>query len=255
MLKIKHLYFSYGKKEILKNIDLQLTGGIGCLLGPNGAGKSTLLKCIAGILNPKAGEIQLNKRGIEKLNFKERAKFVSYAPQEFSVNFPYTVFEIVLMGRNPHINILEGPKKEDIEETKKAIQTLKLAKFENIPFTSLSGGEKRLTLIARALSQNGQLMLFDEPTSFLDFRNQLIVLTVINKIAKRFKKLVLVSLHDPNLALSFCDKVFLLKEGTILKNGNTDEVITEENIDLLYSLKSRLVKLGNKRFIIPEKLL
>lgn len=255
MLKIKHLYFAYNSKDILKDINLQLDSGIGCLLGPNGAGKSTLLKCISGIIKPKSGEICLNEENIEKFDFKERAKFVSYAPQEFSVNFPYTVFEIVLMGRNPHINILEGPKREDIDETKRAIKALKLTSFEDTPFTSLSGGEKRLTLIARALSQNGQLMLFDEPTSFLDFRNQLLVLTVINKIAKRFKKLVLVSLHDPNLALSFCDKVFLLKNGIILKNGNTNDVITEENINLLYSLKSRLVEIDHKRFIIPEKLL
>jgi len=255
MLKIKDLYFAYNSKDILKDINLKLDSGIGCLLGPNGAGKSTLLKCISGIIKPKSGKIYLNEKDIEKYDFKERAKFVSYAPQEFSVNFPYTVFEMVLMGRNPHINTLEGPKKDDIEETKKAIETLKLSKFEDIPFTSLSGGEKRLTLIARALSQNGQLMLFDEPTSFLDFRNQLLVLTVINKIAKRFKKLVLISLHDPNLALSFCDKVFLLKNGIIIKNGDVNDVITEDNINILYSLKSRLVEIDNKRFVIPEKLL
>jgi len=166
MLKIKDLYFAYNSKDILKDINLQLDSGIGCLLGPNGAGKSTLLKCISGIIKPKRGEIYLNEKDIEKYDFKERAKFVSYAPQEFSVNFPYTVFEIVLMGRNPHINILEGPKKDDIEEAKRAISTLKLIPFKDTPFTSLSGGEKRLTLIARALSQNGQLMLFDEPTSF-----------------------------------------------------------------------------------------
>ena len=255
MLEIKNLYFSYKRENVLKQIDLRLKSGIGCLLGPNGAGKSTLLKCISGILTPQEGEILLKGTNITKLAVKEKAKFVSYAPQEFSINFPYSVFEVVLMGRNPYIKVLEGPKLIDNEEALKAIKTLHIESFKNTPFTSLSGGEKRLVLIARALAQDGKLMLFDEPTSFLDFRNQLLVLSVIEKIARKFKKLVLVSLHDPNLALSFCDEIFLLKNGVILKSGKVNDVINEENLDLLYSLKSHIIEIDHKRIVVPEKLL
>ncbi len=255
MLKIKNLYFSYKKENVLKEINFELKEGIGCLLGPNGAGKSTLLKCISGILKPQKGAVILGNIDIESLDIKERAKFVSYAPQEFSVSFPYSVLEIVLMGRNPYVKVLEGPKDTDNEEAIKAIGTLQIESFQNTPFTSLSGGEKRLVLIARALAQDGKLMLFDEPTSFLDFRNQLLVLSVIERIARKFKKLVLVSLHDPNLALSFCDEIFLLKNGLLLKSGKVNDVINEENLDLLYSLKSRIIEVDHRRIVVPEKLL
>ncbi len=255
MLEIEHLEFAYDGKNVLNDVSFRLNGGVGCLLGPNGAGKSTLLKCISGILKPKKGKIALNGVYINGLSAKDRAKFVSYAPQEFSVAFPYSVFDIVLMGRNPYVNVLEGPKCADVEKARSALETLQIDAFGDVPFTSLSGGEKRLVLIARALAQDGALMLFDEPTSFLDFKNQILVLSVIKRISRKLEKLVLLSLHDPNLTLSFCDEVFLIKNGVILESGAVEEVVTEENLDLLYSLKAKIVEIDGRKIVVPEKLL
>ncbi len=251
MLRMNNLKFSYSTEQVLKGVNLKLKKGIGCLLGPNGAGKSTLLKCITGILKPQAGEIELDAKDILSLHFRERARWVSYAPQEFSVNFPYTVFEVVLMGRNPHAGIISGPKEEDKRKTTEALQALGISHLKGVPFTSLSGGQRRLVLIARALAQDGALLVFDEPTSFLDFKNQITVLSVIGEISERTGKIVLLSLHDPNLALLFCDEVFLMKEGKILKCGKSDEVINEENMHTLYMLKVNVINVKSGKMVVP----
>ncbi|NJE46276.1 ABC transporter ATP-binding protein [Thermococcus sp. GR7] len=253
MLRVENLEFSYRNSRILKGITFELEKGVGCLLGPNGAGKSTLLKCIAGILRPQSGKIELDGTDLVGLSFRERARLVSYAPQEFSINFPYTVFEVVLMGRSPHANLLTGPGDEDEEKTMKALRALGIEELKDRPFTSLSGGQKRLVLIARALAQGGRLIIFDEPTSFLDFKNQLLVLSVIEKIAKKLGKLVLLSLHDPNLALLFCDEVFLMKEGKVLMHGKAEDVINEDTMSILYNLRVRLVNVDGQPIVVPEK--
>ncbi|ACJ15783.1 ABC-type iron(III)-siderophore transport system, ATPase component [Thermococcus onnurineus NA1] len=253
MLRVENLEFSYRNGKVLKGVTLELEKGVGCLLGPNGAGKSTLLKCIAGILRPQSGKIELDGTDLVGLSFRERARLVSYAPQEFSINFPYTVFEVVLMGRSPHANLLTGPGDEDEEKTMKALRALGIEELKDRPFTSLSGGQKRLVLIARALAQGGRLIIFDEPTSFLDFKNQLLVLSVIEKIAKKLGKLVLLSLHDPNLALLFCDEVFLMKEGKVLMHGKAEDVINEDTMSILYNLRVRLVNVDGQPIVVPEK--
>jgi iron complex transport system ATP-binding protein len=253
MLKIKELYFSYENKEVIRGINLKLKHGIGCILGANGVGKSTLLKLIVGLLKPRNGVIELNGKDITNLDFKERAKLISYVPQEFSINFPYTVFDVVLMGRNPHINFLEGPKSRDEKIALKCLKILGIDYLKDKAFTQLSGGQKRLVLIARGLAQEGKLMIFDEPTSFLDFKNQLLVLSVIERISKKFDKTILLSLHDPNLTFFFCDEVFLMKDGVIIDNGKPEEVITEENIQRLYGLKAELVRLSDKKLVVPNK--
>jgi iron complex transport system ATP-binding protein len=251
MLRIRQLKFSYRATEVLKGVSLELNQGIGCLLGPNGAGKSTLLKCIAGILKPKEGEIVLGTTNTVGQSHKERAKRIAYSPQEFSINFPYTVFEVVLMGRNPHVG-LNGPKQADEMKTLEALASLGIDSLKNTPFTSLSGGQKRLALIARALAQDGALFLFDEPTSFLDFKNQVAVLSIIRKISKGTERSTLLSLHDPNLALTFCDVVFMMKEGIITTHGEVGQVINEQNLYELYGLATKVITIGAEKVVVPD---
>ncbi|EHP89085.1 ABC transporter ATP-binding protein [Methanotorris formicicus] len=254
MLRIENLYFYYEEKEILRGVNLKLKHEVGCILGANGVGKSTLLKSIVGLLKPKKGIIEFNGKNILNLGFKDRAKLISYVPQEFSINFPYTVFDTVLMGRNPHVDFLEGPNSKDEKITLKCLNILGINYLKDRPFTQLSGGQKRLVLIARGLAQEGKLMIFDEPTSYLDFKNQILVLSVIEKISRKFGKLVLLSLHDPNLAFFFCDNVFLMKDGVIIDCGKPDDVITEENIERLYNgLKTELIKFSDKKLVVPNK--
>lgn len=252
MLRVKGLSFSYDEREILRGISFELKSGVGCLLGPNGAGKSTLLKCIAGILKGK-GKITLDGIELSALSPGERAKLVSYSPQEFSLAFPYTVFETVLMGRNPYIDPIIGPGKEDEEIAMKALNALGLENLADRPFSELSGGQKRLVMIARTLAQGGRLFLFDEPTSFLDFRNQHLVLDTIRKLSG--DRLVLVSLHDPNQALTFCDMVFLLKEGRIIARGRPADVLTEEKLMELYGMRVKRMKADGSFFIYPVEVI
>lgn len=153
------------------------------------------------------------------------------------------------MGRNPHIDPLSGPGKVDEEMAMKALRTLGLENLAERPFGELSGGQKRLVMIARTLAQGGELFLFDEPTSFLDFRNQHLVLSVIRKLSK--ERTVLVSLHDPNQALTFCDTVFLLKDGGIIASGEPAEVLNEENLMELYRMKVKRFKADGGFFIYP----
>ncbi len=252
MLTVENLCFSYGSKKVLKGITFKLNNGIGCILGLNGAGKSSLLKCIAGVLNGN-GEIILNGIKLSDLSPIERSKFVSYSPQEFSINFPYTVFEMILMGRNPHINPLSGPKRKDEEIVWKSMRSLGIEEFANKVFTDLSGGQKRLVMIARAIAQGGKLFLFDEPTSFLDFRNQYLILSTIRNLAKNVP--ILISLHDPNQALTFCDYIFLIKDGKIADNGIPKRILTEENLMRFYGIKTKKVEISEGSFLLPLKLM
>jgi len=232
-------------------VSFSLSSGVGCLLGPNGAGKSTLLKCLAGVIKPSAGDASFYGFDLINSELKERARLVAYVPQEFSARFPYKVFDVVLMGRNPHVNVLIGPDGKDEEATWKALELLGIADLADRPFTKLSGGQRRLVMVARAIAQGGKLMILDEPTSFLDFKNQFLVLSVVRKIAERFKKIILLSLHDPNQAMRFCDVAFLLKGGKLIESGSVDEVLTVGTLDHLYDMRSRLVTADGIKFIIP----
>ncbi|AEH25020.1 ABC transporter ATP-binding protein [Pyrococcus yayanosii] len=234
MLCVEGLSFSYGQRRVLKSVNLSVERGLTCLLGPNGAGKTTLLKCIAGILRPETGRVIVDGRDITGLPRREVSKLITYSPQEFSSTFPYTVFQMVLMGRNPYINPIEGPRKEDEEAALQALRTLGLEKLKNRPFTELSGGERRLVMIARAVAQGGRVLLFDEPTSFPDFKNKYEVMSIIKSLSE--KKPVLVSLHDPNLALTYSERAFLLKNGKIIAGGRAEEVITPQNLSVLYDI-------------------
>ncbi len=251
MLVARDIWFRYRDKEVLKGVSLEHSCGIGCLLGPNGAGKTTLLRVITGVLQPQRGVVELNGTRITELGFIERAKLISYVPQEFTVKFPYNVIDIVLMGRNPYINPLRGPDKHDEEKAWKALETLGIEALAYKPFTYLSGGEKRLVLIARALAQESKLMLLDEPTSFLDFKNKHRILKLIRKIARESGKTVLITLHDPNLAYMYCDKVFLMKEGRIYYSGIPKDTITAENISKIYGIPVRSIEIDGIRIMLP----
>ncbi|NJE48257.1 ABC transporter ATP-binding protein [Thermococcus sp. 9N3] len=248
MLRVKNLWFSYNGRRVLRGVSFDFNEGVGCLLGPNGAGKSTLMKCIAGILKGE-GKVTLDGRDVLKMPERERAKLISYSPQEFSVSFPYTVFEVVLMGRNPYVNPLRGPGEEDEELAWKSLEVLGLAELAERPFTELSGGQKRLVMLARSIAQGGRLLLFDEPTSFLDFRNQHVVLSAIRELGRG--RLILVSLHDPNQAMAFCDSVFLLRSGSIFVSGRPQKVLTPENLSRLYKMPVEVIEVAGRRVIVP----
>ena len=237
MVKCK-ISFSYGPTEFLKDIKIEVKKGeILAILGPNGSGKTTILKCIAGLLSPK-GYVYVDGK-------------LGYVPQMNTDTYPYTVLEMVVMGRAPYISPWDVPSKRDYKIAMDCLKSLGISHLANKPHTQISGGELRLVMIARALATQPDVLLLDEPTAYLDFRNSHIVLEKIKSLKNRDIEII-ASLHDPNECLRFADNVILLKDGKIVSAGKTREVITPENIMKVYGVKTRIVESDGIRVIIPE---
>lgn len=213
ILKIENLSAGYGEKEIIHELSFSLhahtlTG----LLGTNGCGKSTLLKSIANRL-PYKGDCIINGNSAKSMSVKTLAKNMSYIPQKSGFKLSIPVLEMVLMGFNPVLGVLERPSKVQKKAAERALQEVGLSGYENMDFQSLSEGQKQLVFIARTMIENTTLMLLDEPESALDFHNRYIILNIIKSMVKNEKKGAFISLHDPMLALEFCDKLILMKDG------------------------------------------
>ena len=234
MIFFKQLTFAYEGQEVLYGVTASIaSGGIHALFGPNGSGKTTLLKCLAGILRPQSGKIFLEKRDIRQMTAKERGREICYVPQEHQVSFPYSVEEIVLMGRTPHLGGISGPAKRDVGRARQAIQLVGIEEIATKAYTELSGGQRQLVLIARALAQDSPLMILDEPTSALDFKNQLKVWEVLQSL-KGSGRTILVCTHDPNHVLWFCDEVVVLHQGQIIAQGPSAQLMTDQLLTQLY---------------------
>jgi len=253
-LEIKNLSFRHRstQREVLKEISFYADSGkVTAVLGPNGSGKSTLFKCITGIWKPLQGEVRLGETEILSLSTKEKAKIFAFVPQSHEAPFPYTVLDLVLMGRCPYVNLFSSPSAKDHEIAEKALSTLGILHLSQRPYTKISGGERQLALIARALAQESQVMIMDEPTSHLDFKNQLLVLSTIRSIAQALNKIILITLHDPNCASMVSDQLILLKDGKLLGFGPQEELIKPATLELLYGIKSNIIKHDRYKVIIP----
>ncbi|MCS7103666.1 MAG: ABC transporter ATP-binding protein [Candidatus Korarchaeum sp.] len=251
---IKDLIFSYKHGFSLKNITLDVKNKeIITLLGPNGSGKTTLLKCINKLLVPQVRCLYIDGKDIIKMKQNDLAKLVGYVPQTHHPVFPYSVYEVILMGRAPHIPTFQQPSEADFVKVNEILETIGLYDIKERPYTELSGGERQLVLIARALVQEPQVLLLDEPSAHLDFRNQLLVLRTIKKIVKQRDITVIMSLHDPNLALLFSDRVVLMKNGEIVACGVPDKVITPENIKDVYGVDVKVIREGGRKFVLPAE--
>ena len=247
MLSIENLSFSYSKKTpLLTNVNLTLDkGDIGIVLGPNGAGKSTLFKNILGFVKPASGTVVVDDKEILSLPPKERAKYIAYVPQ--SVEMPMlSVYETILTSRIPYYSI--GPTKQDREIVFKAIRDFGLEHYMNKMATNLSGGEKQIVAIARAMAQEPKVLIFDEPTSNLDISRELLLQDKIQKIAKERGVTILMAVHDLNLAYDLGDKFFFLKEGNIIAEGGK-EAFSEENIFKAFNRECHIKEIDNQIYI------
>ena len=253
MIEVKNLHFAYsGNRYILESISFKVGRGELCgIFGPNGAGKSTLFKCIIGFLKPKTGKIYVDGRDITKMSIENIAKLIAYVPQEHRPPFPYLVKEIVLMGRTPHLGGIFGPKKDDMEKAIEAMEVVGISHLADRPYTELSGGQRQLVLLARALAQETGVMVLDEPTSALDFRNQLRIWNTLKRLTEDGMSVV-VSVHDPNHMLWFCDRVIVLHKGKVIANGKPYEVITEDVLNTLYGDICRIKELDSMKMVIPD---
>ncbi len=206
------------------------------ILGPNGSGKTTLLRLLSGTRRPLSGRVLLDGRSLDRYSRREIARRIAVVPQETELAFEYTVLEIVLMGRHPHLGLfeLEGPA--DIAIARDMLQATGTAALENRPFSTLSGGEKQRVVIAAALTQASEILLLDEPTASLDLAYQLEVATLLTELNRNRSVTIAVSTHDLNLAASICRELVMVKEGRVIAHGATHDVLTSENVRRLYGV-------------------
>jgi len=227
MLTIKNLSFSFGSQAVLKDVSVSYeTGLIHGLIGPNGSGKTTLLKNICRIYEPLSGRVELCGQDCQKIERRRLSSLVSLVPQNPKVNFPITVFDLVKMGRYPHLKRFQSITDADLEVVERALKATNTDSLRQRSVTELSGGEAQLVLIARALATEARLILLDEPTASLDVGNSLAIMELLLKL-KREGKTMLVSVHDLNQARRFCDTITILKNGKVYYFGSTARAFTE----------------------------
>ena len=233
-LETRDLGCRYGTRTVLSGVSLRIEPGTVCgLLGPNGSGKTTLFRCCLNFHRASSGDILMNGRSTLSLSPARLAKLASYVPQEHRMAFPFPVRDVVRMGRSPRMSGLFRLNSRDDEAVEDALKKTGVLHLADRPCNRLSGGQRQLVLIARALAQNAPLMLLDEPTSALDFQNQLEVWKTLRSLAERGFTVV-VCCHDPNHILWFCDQAVLLKNGRTLDSGAPENVMTGTALTELY---------------------
>lgn len=252
MIRTEGLCFRHrgAKSSILDGVSVRIPERArAVILGPNGCGKSTLLMCLAGLWKPRSGRILIGGGDSAGLPPKSLAKLMSMVPQSHSPLFSYTVREAVLMGRAPHIPACSSPGREDEEIAMEALAMVGLRELASRPYTQVSGGERQLVLVARALAQKTPVMLLDEPTAHLDFKNQYEILDLIARVAEGRSITVLVTLHDPNLAAFFGDRIVMLSQSRVFRDGPPEEVLSEESLSALYNSPVGVASVGGRRII------
>ncbi|MDR3599779.1 MAG: ABC transporter ATP-binding protein [Desulfosporosinus sp.] len=244
--ELKGLKCGYSNQAVLKGISFTMEPGeVLCVLGPNGTGKTTLFKTILGLIKPLEGEILFNGENSIHWPRSKMAQMIGYIPQAHNTSFPFGVMDMILMGRTAHLGNFSSPTKKDRRIAEQAIDTLDISYLANRIFTELSGGEKQLVLIARALAQEPKILVMDEPTSALDFGNQLKVLSQVRQLAHQGLTIIMAS-HVPDHAFFYATKVMLLSQGGLFGLGKANEIITEEKLRELYGVNVKIIQTGIK---------
>ena len=246
--RVDSLGFSYPQNELraLNDVSLETRkGSITAFLGSNGSGKTTLLKVLLRVLFPDEGKVLLDGRDIQEYGREELSRKIAWVPQEEETSFPYTVAEYMLMGRAPHLGLLSLPSEEDVALIEELLEKLGVVQLRDRGVSNLSGGEERLIMIGRALAQEPDVILIDEPTAHLDLGNKVKVLKVIRELSTSGRT-VLFSTHDPNEASMVADAVVVLDEGRVLDTGIPGDVITKDILQTIYKTDVNLVEVDGK---------
>jgi iron complex transport system ATP-binding protein len=235
-LSVEKLAFGYPGRVIGRDASFALDAGeVLCLLGPNGSGKTTLFRTVLGLLPGQGGAVRLDGADIAGWSRQDMARAMGYVPQAHTAYFPFTVIETVLMGRTARMGLFATPSHADVAVAERMLEQLRIAHLRDAIYTRISGGERQLTLIARALAQEPSILVMDEPTASLDFGNQMLVLSHIRSLARHGIAVVL-STHDPDHAFFCADRVALLKDGRLVRVGTPEDVITAETLHDLYGV-------------------
>lgn len=253
-IEVKNLRFSYSTQAVLKNVTFSVNDGeLLSILGCNGAGKSTLLRCILGLLSEYEGTIELNDRNIRGMSPSEMAKQIAYIPQSHYQAFNFSVYNMVLMGTSSQVSAISSPGKNQKMRAEDAMERMGISHLGKKSFSNISGGERQLTLIARALAQDAKLLVMDEPTANLDYGNQLRVMEQAKSLAGEGYT-VIQSTHNPEQAYLFSDHILALKNGEIVGDGSPADIITEKLMRALYNADTEVQSMYNDkvRVFIPK---
>ena len=237
MLEVKNVCCGYNGIDIVKQVSFNINRGENlCIVGPNGCGKSTLLKAISNLISFN-GEIKLDGKNINALKRKELATKIALMTQSSNIQFPYTIFETVALGRYAHLNsIFSRLSKKDEEVINESLKMVGLLDIKDKLISELSGGRLQRVFLARAFSQDPEVILLDEPTNHLDLRCQIEILDYLKSWAKEKNKIVIAVLHDLNLVQNYGDRVLMLNDGVIKGNGNTKEVLNSNDLEEVYGI-------------------
>lgn len=235
LLKVESLSGGYARKTVIKDVSLDIKEGdfLG-IIGPNGSGKSTLLRLMTHVLSPYQGRVAFNGKEVRHIPRKDFSRQVGFVSQDAAINFSFSVMEMVLMGRIPHLGRLQFETKKDISIAEEAMELTGVSGLKDRAMDELSAGERQRVVIARSLAQQPILLLLDEPTSHLDIGHQVHCLDLLKKLNRENRLTVVIVLHDLNLASEYCDRIALINNGRIFREGSPDDVLTYQNIEDVY---------------------
>ncbi len=235
IFKVNDIECSYGAAKVLNGLTFSVgSGSFTGIIGPNGSGKSTLLKSLSRVLKPVKGTVLLNELDLYKMGPREVARKMAVVPQETAVNFSFTVKDIVLMGRSPHLGRFENEGERDFALAKQAMAQTGTLHLADRPITAVSGGERQRVIIARALTQEPEIILLDEPTSHLDINHQVEILSLLRRLNRENNLTIISVFHDLNLAAQYCDNLILMKKGAVYTVGEPEAALTAGNIKEVY---------------------
>ena len=252
-LEIRDLHFSYRNHEVLKGVNLTISDGeMVSILGRNGAGKTTLMRLIPGFLKAPEKSVLIDGRPVREMSLRERASYMAYIPQITRSVFPYSVRTSILMGCSNRLSLLQNPGKREEQRVEEVIDLLNIRGIADRNMETISGGERQLVLIARALMQDAGLLILDEPTSFLDYGNQLLVLERVEDLVRQGYSCIY-STHNPDLALSHSTRAVVMKDGTIVFDDKSSELFGTDVLSRVYERKIDIIKTENGSMVcVPQ---
>ncbi len=257
ILSVKELHFTYprGKTEVLRGISCDIKKGERvAILGSNGAGKSTFFSLITGLTGNYKGSITLNNNEIREMNRYQIAQYISFVPQKHEPLFPFSVKDFIMMGRYSKIDALGNPTKEDIDAVMRAAEETGAIRYIDRPYNELSGGEIQLAIISRALAQETEILILDEPNNHLDFKNQFTVFNLICDISKKRNVTLIMSLHNPNDVLLFSEKAIVFNNGVVAANGLVSEILNTKLLSEVFGVNAVCIEQNGYKAFLPHSL-
>lgn len=252
-LSVENVSFTYGEKPILKNVSLAVEQGeLVAILGHNGSGKTTLLRCISGYLTPTAGMVRIGGQAVSSLSARKLAQRMALVPQNPVMEFDFTVQDIVLMGRNPHLKRFAVETDADFAAADAALARTGMTALSGRSVLTLSGGEWQRTIIARAICQKSDVMLLDEPVASIDVKHQIEILRLVRSLCRENGISALCVMHDVNLSAHYSDQILLLKGGETLACGSPCNVVTAPLLQEAYGIEAEVREVQGHPFMIPR---